>query len=425
MFLRRMTLENVKCFESLEIDFLSPQKTRKKSSEDALRQWTVLLGQNGSGKTAVLRSIGLMLAGSDALSEVLGHPEEWIRLGADSASMTLEIQTQKGEVRELSLTIGRADSISTVISRSLEGLAPLNDALQHTSRNYFTVAYGASRRLGAQGVGSDRQSRFRHPRARSMATLFDRDAELNPLESWAMDLDYRGGNGLKVVQQVLSEFLPGMSFAGIDKRRKQLMFDTVDGSVPLQQLSEGFQNVAAWVGDLLYRVTETFEDYRTPLKTGGLLIVDEIDLHLHPIWQRRLIDFLGRKLPNLQLAVTTHSAVTAQQAGPESIHVLRRARGKGVEVEKFEADPRQLLVNQLLMTNAFGLDTDESLETEKKKQRRQTLKKKTKLSTRQRNELKELDSELGKIESASPSRPVLHEKQMAFLRRLEREMRRR
>ena len=65
--------------------------------------------------------------------------------------------------------------------------------------------------------------------------------------------------------------------------------------------------VAAWIGDLLYRITETFEDYRAPLEARGLLLVDEIGLHLHPSWQRQLLDYISRKLPNFQRVVTTHS----------------------------------------------------------------------------------------------------------------------
>jgi predicted ATPase len=413
MFLKRLVLENVRCFKSLDIDFELPGGQNRK--------WTVLLGENGSGKSTVLRAIALMLAGSDALPEVLGEPQDWVREGAKHARIDLEIETAKGEDRDLTLSFGPNESVSRIISNSLKGLAPLNNALEHASRNYFTAAYGATRRLGAGRIDLNESGRFRHLRARALATLFDRDSELNPLESWAMDLDYRDSEGLQTVRGVLSDFLPGLTFAGIDKRRRHLVFDTPDGAVPLQQLSEGYQNVAAWIGDLLFRVTETFEDYRAPLNARGVLIIDEVDLHLHPVWQRRLISFLDNKLKNLQLVVTTHSAVTAQQAGPEAIHVLRRGR-QGVQIEKFESNPGELLVSQLLMTDAFGLETDESLEVEKKKKRHQKLTKMSKLTAKQQSELKRLERQLGALEGTTPSRPTLHKDQVELLRRLEGEI---
>lgn len=93
-----------------------------------------------------------------------------------------------------------------------------------------------------------------------------------------------------------------------------MIFKTPEGEVPLDDLSDGYQNVAVWVGDLLYRITSTFGDYKSPLKARGVLLIDEIDLHLHTKWQRSLLSFLKNKLPNFQLIVTTHSPMVAQQA---------------------------------------------------------------------------------------------------------------
>lgn len=406
MFLSSLRLHNIRCFADAFIDFDA-------DASGANRKWTVLLGENGTGKSTVLRSASLALAGPDALTELLGDPADWLRMGADSGFIETTIETKRGERRNLRLDFQRGDTISSFVSRSIEGLAPLVDALSHTSRNYFVAAYGATRRLGMQGSSSDRAaSRFRHPRSRSVATLFDRDVELNPLESWAMDLDYRHPEGLTTVRDVLSDFLPGVDFATIDKQSRRLLFDTPDGPVPLHQLSEGYKNVAAWIGDLLFRISETFEDYRSPLSTRGLLVIDEIDLHLHPVWQRRLIDFLDRKLPNIQLLVTTHSPVTAQQAGPNAIHVLKRGP-EAVSIEPFAPDPGGLLVNQLLMTEAFGLKTDESLRQEQDRDRLRTLSRAERLTAAESLEVEVLAKSVASV--APPSPTLLRDDQMRFL----------
>ena len=86
--------------------------------------------------------------------------------------------------------------------------------------------------------------------------------------------------------QALKDLLPGSRLTRIDRDQRELIFATRDGELPLDQLSEGYQNMAAWCGDLLYRITEVYKDYKSPLSARGLLLIDEIDLHLHPVWQR-------------------------------------------------------------------------------------------------------------------------------------------
>ena len=332
MFLKSIKLLNVRCFKHLELDFTK--------DDGSIRKWTILLGANGTGKSTILRALGLITAGSDSLAEVIGDPAYWIRNGSNSCQIEVMLQTGEGEEHQLSLKIPRNDSLTDILSRNKSSLQPLNDALHDSDRNYFVAGYGASRRLASDRTLRRKGSNYRHQRAQSVATLFDNDALLESLEAWAMDLDYRKNDrGIKTVRSVLSSFLPGLKFENIDKERGSLLFKTPDGIVPLQYLSDGYQNVAAWIGDLLRRITDVFDDYSSPLKVRGILMVDEVDLHLHPKWQRFLYSFLQKKLPNLQLIVTTHSAVTAQQAEGQEVHYLTR-RGKTISIDRFNLRPQ-------------------------------------------------------------------------------------
>lgn len=391
MFLKHLELHNVRCFEHLVLDFTPTEGPTRNSNN---RKWTIVLGQNGTGKSTILRAAALITSGSSALPDLLGEAREWIRQGADSCRISATITTKEGQERRLEIQMNESDSRSRLISRAHDSLATLDNALEHSERNYFVAGYGSSRRLASEATFGQKGSQFRSVRAQAISTLFDHEASLNPLESWAMELDYQAGeSGVKAVQSALSSFLPGMRFERIDKERKQLLFKTPDGSIPLAQLSDGYQNVAAWVGDLLFRIHEVFRDYHAPLKTRGLLIVDEIDLHLHPLWQRSVHDFLDKKLPNMQMLVTTHSPMTAQQAEANQIHYLKR-EGRSVKIRRFEADPSKLLVSQLLMTDAFGLTTDESVEIEDKKALYRKLRDIKQLSATQRDELTRLQREL-------------------------------
>ncbi len=395
MFLSYLRLKNIRCFSDVEIDFdvFSADQTDERN-----RKWTVLLGENGTGKSTVLKSAALLAAGSDALVDLMGDSDDWLRLGADRGSIEGVIETAGHERRELRIELERGESISRFIARSQETLDRLNAALDHTTRSYPVFAYGASRRLGGTVSAARNRDKLRSPRARSMASLFFRDAELHPLEKWAVDLDYRtDGTEIGIVRDVLSDFLPDLQFAKIDKSTGRLLFDTADGLVPLEQLSDGYQNVAAWVGDLLYQISDTFDDYKDPLSARGLLIIDEVDLHLHPKWQRTLIDFLEKRLPNMQILCTTHSVVTAQQTPEHSLYYCIRSGDEPASIERFAGNPGSLLLNQLIVTEAFGQIPDESLDVEAAKDRYRALSRKSDKDHGDQLEMRQLEARIGAV----------------------------
>jgi AAA domain, putative AbiEii toxin, Type IV TA system len=170
---------------------------------------------------------------------------------------------------------------------------------------------------------------------------------------------------------------------------------------------------------LLFRITETFRDRREPLHARGLLLLDEIDLHLHPKWQRLLYDFVSDKLPNFQVVATTHSALTAQQAGENELFALRRNTRNAVELIPFIGSPQQLLVNQLLMSPMFGIATDESREVETAKQQYKQLKaREESLNAAEKRELAAVSRLL--VENR-PQRntPLLGDPEMELLQRIE------
>jgi predicted ATP-binding protein involved in virulence len=356
MPLRRLAVRNVRSLREIDIDF---------SRGEDWRHWTVLLGENGTGKSTLLRCIALAMAGSDAIAELFRDPPTWVRNGEEKASIEAEFTTKDGELRQARLEWQVTDSISTVLRRNGENLDQLDRAVAKAARNYFVAAYGSSRRLPAKDSPTlSRGEVFSTRRAQAMATLFSRDAALRPVEAWAMDLEYqRGGRGLDLVRSALNTLLPGVEFAEIDKQRRQLMFHTPDGDVPLEHLSDGYQNMAGWIGDFLFRMTETFADFEQPLDVGGILLLDEVDLHLHPVWQRQLLKFLTERLPNFQFVVTTHSPFTAHQSPPDALHIVERGADQQQRMRQYVGDPRLLRIEQLL-DPLLGLPTAESVKTE-------------------------------------------------------------
>jgi energy-coupling factor transporter ATP-binding protein EcfA2 len=359
MFLRHLTLENIRSIESIDIDFTPPE-----GSVDPVRRWTCILGENGIGKSTILRAIGLLMAGSDTLPKLIDDPTRWLRLKAKTGRISAQIATQDGEVRDISLNFKVKDTLTSFLKRNEATLKPVDAALRHTLRSYFTAGYGVSRRFPSPDSDKFQSATSVPPRAASIATLFRGDSSLRSIESWAMDLHYRKGTaGLIMIRQALNALLPEVKFYGIDKEKRQLLFKTSDGRIPLAELSDGYQSIISWYGDLLFRITESFQDYKKPQDARGLLLLDEIDLHLHPKWQRRVIDHIRTTLPHFQFIATTHSPLTAQQCGEAELYVLKREEAKkhSVRLHHYEGSPDLLRIDQLLVSPIFGLDTGMSL----------------------------------------------------------------
>ena len=393
MFLKHLEISQIRSIDRIDLDFTAPGAP----SKNPIRGRTVLLGENGSGKSTALRAIALVLAGSDALNELLKEPARWVRSGKKEGSIRAVLTTKDGQDRDISLTLRPEWSLRQTLSKNEANLQALDSALAHTPRNFFTLGYGVTRRpaYSAQEFSQVAERGLENPRARGMATMFSPEATLVSFEQWAMDLDYRTGGsggtgplGNAALRSALNQLLPGMSFDEIDRKKRELRFKTVDGSIPFKQLSDGYQNVANWCGDVLYRITNTFEDYKTPLKTRGVLLIDEIDLHLHPAWQRVLVDFIAKTLPNMQLIATSHSPLVAQQLREGELYVVERAGAKQGSVARAVAgDPSHLTLSQL-MGPMFGIDTPESKRVESLRSKARVTR--SALSTGERDELAKL-----------------------------------
>ena len=104
-------------------------------------------------------------------------------------------------------------------------------------------------------------------------------------------------------------------------------------------------------------------------EVDGILLIDEVDLHLHPRWQRQLLDTLAKRLPRFQLICTTHSPLTAQQAGPGELVVLERDKKDGIRARRIDADPRTLTLEQIVTSPMFGVPTTASRQVEKQRDR--------------------------------------------------------
>ena len=395
MVLRSLHIENFRNIESLDIDFGVEEKPRK---------WTYLLGENGTGKTNILRAIALLLKRDDfAFSQLFSSSNNWV--ANNQNTLQIEGSFYRGG-KPTSVTMCRG-----------ENRYPFKTELTH---GYFVVGYGASRRL-ANSVSIQSSNLFNMPEARQVATLFSSDATLNPLESWAMELDYTDTeNGLKRLREHLANLLPDVEFLRIDKSTKHLVFRTPDGEIRLDQLSDGFQNMLSWIGDLLYCHSESVFAQIPLSDLYGLLLLDEMELHLHPKWQRALRAYLDEKLPNFQIIATTHSPITAQQAQEDELYYMERESPTSPpKLHKYRGNPSQLMIHQMLNNPAFGNPTIDSYAVEQKRKEYIQLNVKSNRTSRENAKLKALNQELGDLPTISMSGQDDDNSVMSLLRKIE------
>lgn len=202
---------------------------------------------------------------------------------------------------------------------------------------------------------------------------------------------------LNAVRRALSEIVTSYRNPRIETRPLRFIMDRVDpdGStheLRIEQLSEGYKIVIAMVADLAARMAEANPDMDNPLNSTGIVLVDEVDLHLHPRWQRDILSQLTKVFPNIQFVVSTHSPVIVVGAA-EIAQVINL--NKINEDENLIYDHTYISnVGQVLLSDLFGLNYLYSPEWDEKIEERNSLLSKQELTEDEKKRLAELDEEM-------------------------------
>jgi energy-coupling factor transporter ATP-binding protein EcfA2 len=297
-------------------------------------QWILLLGENGSGKTTLLRSLALAIAAPAVTSKLLDERLPLTRNGGE-AKVAVQLDTGRYGV-----VVQREDRLETVRS---DGDEP--------SVRPWIVGYGV-RRGNARG---DKDREALGGPVGEMHTLFDLPASLTNAVEWLKDLDRQvlreqkaarnGGPAgprqaiwhavVRALQAVL-----GIEAVEPDETHVYVKHPQF-GRVRLDALSDGYLTTAGWVVDLIARWVERKRELEEPIgpdllsEMTGIVLIDEIDLHLHPVWQLRVIEDLRGLFPRLSFVATTHNPLTVLGAAAGETYVVRR---DGDKVELVQQD---------------------------------------------------------------------------------------
>jgi hypothetical protein len=167
---------------------------------------------------------------------------------------------------------------------------------------FFMVGYGATRR-------AEKASRFQlgtqsGERAKRVMGLFEEDYSLRPLNTWLPEM--RSTNHGRYTQVLhLINRLMGKShylFNGEQDKEGEYVFERGGMKAPFPALSDGYRAYVGWIADLLFHVCHTCPSGEKLVENRGIVMVDEIDLHLHPKWQMTVLPTLAKILPNIQCA---------------------------------------------------------------------------------------------------------------------------
>ena len=255
-------------------------------------------------------------------------------------------------------------------------------------KGWFGAGYGAFRRL-------TRESRILVPslqtplRYTNFFTQFREDQALEAFETWMVYLDYRISKsdsdtlaktqkdwGIKAINSLLPE---GNDFDSIDGNGR-IWFKVQGSKVSTVALSDGFRSILALAGDLIWRLIEAFPQSDNPLHEVGVVLIDELDIHLHPTWQRSIAEWLRKTFPNIQFIMATHSPLIVAGASEDAVTYRFHRKNNNIEVDKMK-NIHAWNVDKILQSEAFGLVSTFSPETQNKIDTYYTLKKKKSLNS--------------------------------------------
>ena len=126
------------------------------------------------------------------------------------------------------------------------------------------------------------------------------------------------------VRAAITAFLPELSGLRIDReeQKPRLLAEKAGKTIVINQLSDGEKCLLALVGDLARRLALANPAGQKPLKGEGIILIDEIELHLHPRWQRNIVPSLEKTFSNCQFVITTHSPQVLGDAKNTAVYAL-------------------------------------------------------------------------------------------------------
>jgi predicted ATPase len=377
MYIRSLSVRNLRAVAKGRLDLIYPGRERDKPFS-RMTNWpprltnvNLLLGVNGAGKSTMLDAAALAVL-SPIIAQsgyrpysLIQRVEKGVRPDNAQIEAELKIHVQDGSVARN--RDGVVHRVETIVERrgDVERLRGLDDSnpiwegmFDDSSPAFLLVGYGATRRVETtSSVDPAGRSKERQLRYERVASLFEDHFTLRPLASWLPEWRTKNPGRYKQVIGLINKLSrEGVKFTG-ELERGEYLFQVRRTKVPFSALSDGYKAFIGWIGDLLYHVCMGCPTGKKLVDNKGVVLVDEIDLHIHPEWQRTIIPTLAQALPNLQFIFTSHSPLvvgTLERAN--IIHVETNRAGRPI-MRRPDAEVYGLSADQILRSDVFGLDS--------------------------------------------------------------------
>ena len=375
MYVESISMREFRTFKHVCTDFLHPDTDYGDDHESPrVPNMNLMIGPNGSGKTTLLKGIALAALGP-AVAESGLFPYYLIRrepgeLGYREASIkAVFIPNRQDRNSGLPESVKRVQSHIRIDHRGdLERLKWAHDddkswhpIYSSSSDAFFFVGYGSSRRVEKTDRVDEagrRSSSF--SRARRIMSLFEEAYSLLPLSHWLPRYQASDPARFTEVSLLVNRLLGSdrYRFTG-EMEDGEYIFQDQNTRVPFPALSDGYRALLGWIGDLLYHVCETCPSGRPLAKNQGIVMIDEVDLHIHPGWQMRLLPEIAQQLPKVQFIVTSHSPLLVGSLEWKNIIVIQHRTDRS-SLERVQVQVSRMDADQILLTDIFGLESTRS-----------------------------------------------------------------
>ncbi|HEX4420623.1 MAG TPA: AAA family ATPase [Kofleriaceae bacterium] len=369
MYLQSVQLSNIRSLGDLTWEVPEPKQG-----------WNVIIGDNGAGKSTFLRAIALALVGPSEAAALRQNWDEWLRIGHQNGR--IEINANFSDTYDKFTGRGaRPQSLwlqaSLKFRRSETGVILEGDGFHHdrtfwgTGAGWFSASYGPFRRF----TGGDKDQEklyYARPKLARHLSVFGESVALSECLEWLKLLQFKKlerdpeGDLLDPLLEFINQpgFLPHDTRLASVSSRGVLFRDGNQCEVAIEQLSDGFRSILSMTLELIRQLAATYEATilfsldAKHIEVPGVVLIDEIDAHLHPAWQRRIGPWLSEHFPKLQFIVTTHSPFICQAAEVGTIYQLARpgSHTSSRMVEGIERD--RLLYGSILEAYGTGMFGD-------------------------------------------------------------------
>ncbi|WP_322093620.1 AAA family ATPase [Paraburkholderia bannensis] len=340
----RIEIRNFKAIEHLVLS-TPPYTQDRESFASAL----VLLGENAAGKSSVLEAVTLALLGVDAIQgrldgeQFLKRDSDWKTTG-DDAHVKLFLNGSEEPVCWITIDAKTGKFHGT------------------QDRQVVALAYGPRRFFSDIEENKDSYDVLD-----SVRSIFDSKATLSdPMNSLLSCTEDDFNAAVRALREVLM-LEPGSLIRRIpdDIQRGAkgtgLYVFAHNRSTPIDRMSEGYRSVVALTCSIIFEMLRYWPDLES---AHGVVLIDELDVHLHPRWKIRILRALRAAFPRIQFITTTHDPLCLRGAYDGEVQVLRRDEEHRIARVEDLPNVERLTVEQLLTSNFFGMLTTQNVESE-------------------------------------------------------------